>query len=427
MSGDEKAATGATASSGEKSSRTSKTPAQSILASGLRAMRRGRPDLAERAFERAIRAGDPSVTAQAVWQLGKLAYEQGELDRAHEYFQRAVESHDHDMMPHGYNSLGVVSAARQEVTEAQLNYFRAIETSHPEAAPKAAWNSGLLFLDAGDLHAAEAALALAAESGHTEMAPRAAVQLGLVRAQLGDTRGAVSALTDALSAQDSKVAADAALNLGLVHLAQGDAEGAQQAWGLALRSPNPQQAEKVRDYLALIDEVQSETRPSTGTKAPRISEAESPPVTAHTEATGLVAPRQRSTFLTALDEAIALSEDDPDSIAAILQQFRDGEVFGLGNPAGEVSPDGHGTEIDLLHFTIDDGAIESRVVLPVFTQPSIMRRALIRNPDWQSLSVLKLNGGALYDNANNDVAVIINPGSRLEFELPQRSTQVGDT
>jgi tetratricopeptide (TPR) repeat protein len=426
MSGEENATTRATASA-ERSSPTSKTSAQSLLARGLRSVRRGRADLAQRAFERAVEAGDTSVAAQAVWQLGKLAYERADLDRAHEYFQRAVDGRDDDVMPRGYNGLGAVFADRRDTAEAQLNFLRAIETGHPEAAPRAAWNLGLLFLGSGDLPAAEAAFALSVESGHVEMAPRAAVQLGSVRTQLGDAQGAASALEIALQAQDSDVAADAALNLGLLRLAEGDTAGAEQAWELALRSSNPQHVEKARDYLASLDEAKVEKHPSTATEATSTSEAEPRPATAQTEAAGLVAPRQRPTFLTALDEAIVLSEDDTDGIAVILQQFRMEDVFGLGYPAGDISPDGgHGTASDLLHFTIDDEAKGSRVLLPVFTQASIMRRALIRNPDWQNLSVLQVNGGALFDNVDNDVIVIINPWSRLEFELTRKSAQAND-
>ena len=78
-----------------------------------------------------------------------------------------------------------------------------------------------------------------------------------------------------------------------------------------------------------------------------------------------------------------------------------------------------GSESDLLHFTIHDAQGAERVMLPVFTQPEIMRAALARNPDWQTLSVLQVQGQALLENVHPDVIVVINPWSRLEFQLPR--------
>jgi hypothetical protein len=44
---------------------------------------------------------------------------------------------------------------------------------------------------------------------------------------------------------------------------------------------------------------------------------------------------------------------------------------------------------------------------PVFTNPAAIREALIHNPEWQRLSLLQINSGALLDNV--DVTVVINP------------------
>ena len=57
-------------------------------------------------------------------------------------------------------------------------------------------------------------------------------------------------------------------------------------------------------------------------------------------------------------------------------------------------------------------------MLPVFTQPEIMRAALARNPDWQSLTVLQVQGEALLAHVHPDVIIVINPWSRLEYQLP---------
>ena len=57
-------------------------------------------------------------------------------------------------------------------------------------------------------------------------------------------------------------------------------------------------------------------------------------------------------------------------------------------------------------------------MLPVFTQPEIMREALARNPDWQTLSVLQVQGRALMEHVHPNVIIVINPWSRLEYQLP---------
>jgi hypothetical protein len=120
-----------------------------------------------------------------------------------------------------------------------------------------------------------------------------------------------------------------------------------------------------------------------------------------------------------LEVLIALRGDQGD-VEKVKDQFTKTDVYALGEPAGDTSVPGTGTESDLLHFTIDDEDGGEKVMLPVFTRPDVMREALIRNPDWQSLSVLQINGKALLENVDPEVSIVINPWSRLEFQLPSR-------
>ena len=119
-----------------------------------------------------------------------------------------------------------------------------------------------------------------------------------------------------------------------------------------------------------------------------------------------------------LEVAIALKGDSPDAVESVRGELAKSEVFCLGQPAGHMATSQQGSESDLLHFTIHDAQGVERVMLPVFTQPEIMRAALARNPDWQTLSVLQVQGQALLDNVHPEVIVVINPWSRLEFQLP---------
>lgn len=124
-----------------------------------------------------------------------------------------------------------------------------------------------------------------------------------------------------------------------------------------------------------------------------------------------------------LEVVIALRGDKPDAVSAVKDQFGKTDVYALGQPAGDTSVPGHGTESDLLHFAIDDPNGVERVMLPVFTRPDIMREALMRNPEWQQLSVLQVNGQALLENVDDEVIVVINPWSRLEFQIPSRDDE----
>jgi hypothetical protein len=119
-----------------------------------------------------------------------------------------------------------------------------------------------------------------------------------------------------------------------------------------------------------------------------------------------------------LEVAIALKGDSPDAFETIRGELSHADVFCLGQPAGQMATAQQGSESDLLHFTIHDAQGSERVMLPVFTQPEIMRAALARNPDWQSLTVLQVQGEALLAHVHPDVIIVINPWSRLEYQLP---------
>jgi hypothetical protein len=119
-----------------------------------------------------------------------------------------------------------------------------------------------------------------------------------------------------------------------------------------------------------------------------------------------------------LEVAIALRGDRPDGAGAIREALGGTEVLCLGQPAGEMATAQQGSESDLLHFTVDDAEGAERVMLPVFTSTEIMREALARNPDWQTLSVLQVRGEALLDHVAAEVIIVINPWSRLEYQLP---------
>lgn len=102
-------------------------------------------------------------------------------------------------------------------------------------------------------------------------------------------------------------------------------------------------------------------------------------------------------------------------------------MLALGAPAGEVTGGDpwdealRGTESDLLHFTADatsaEDEEEERVYLPIFTRPDLMVTPLQNNPDWQELLVLGIRGADLLTNVDDDVTMVINPWSDLEYQL----------
>lgn len=116
----------------------------------------------------------------------------------------------------------------------------------------------------------------------------------------------------------------------------------------------------------------------------------------------------------ALESAIEADAGD----RVVRDLLRAADIFVLGQPAGDTSVPGQGTESDILHFTVDDAEGHEQVLMPVFTRPDVMRSALQRNPDWQDQSVLQVSGGDLLANRDGDVTLVIDPWSSLEFQIP---------
>jgi hypothetical protein len=108
-----------------------------------------------------------------------------------------------------------------------------------------------------------------------------------------------------------------------------------------------------------------------------------------------------------LEQAISTKQN-------VVDALRESTVLTLGQPAGDVVPGVGGTESDLLHYAEDDDT----VALPVFTNPGLMAEPLRENPDWQTLSVLELNGKDLLDAVDDDVTIVINPQSDAEWRIP---------
>lgn len=122
----------------------------------------------------------------------------------------------------------------------------------------------------------------------------------------------------------------------------------------------------------------------------------------------------------ALESAIDVTAN----AAAVESLLRQTQLYTLGHPAGDISIAGHGTESDILHFTIDESQGVERTYMPLFTRADVMRKSLLRNPGWQELSILEVNGGDLIVNRDADVTLVINPWSKLEFQLGPRQDQV---
>ena len=101
--------------------------------------------------------------------------------------------------------------------------------------------------------------------------------------------------------------------------------------------------------------------------------------------------------------------------AGVPAAFRRSTFLALGHPAGEVT-NGHGSQSDLLHFTTGADGAE---FLPVFTRMPALTTGLAKGgPMWWSLSVLSIEGGALLDNVDPDVTIVINPWTWLEYQIP---------
>jgi tetratricopeptide (TPR) repeat protein len=120
-----------------------------------------------------------------------------------------------------------------------------------------------------------------------------------------------------------------------------------------------------------------------------------------------------------VESAVAQATGDA-GVQSVRSAVASGWLYALGYVAGDTSLPGHGTESDLLHFTVEDETGTDVTMLPVFTSASALRSGLLRNPEWQELSALEVDGEALLTNIDDDVAVVINPWTSQEFLLPSR-------
>jgi prevent-host-death family protein len=117
-----------------------------------------------------------------------------------------------------------------------------------------------------------------------------------------------------------------------------------------------------------------------------------------------------------LEEAIRSASASPDPVAAVRNALTQVDVFAIGSPAGDLSVPGRGTESDIVTYPGDDPG--SVVMMPVFTAVELLRDALIRVSEWQSLSILQVNGQELVHNVDPDVTIVVDPWSDLEFHIP---------
>jgi len=110
----------------------------------------------------------------------------------------------------------------------------------------------------------------------------------------------------------------------------------------------------------------------------------------------------------------------------VRELLKRADLFVLGRPA--TGPGGKlGEESDILHFTADDEDGHEHVFMPVFTRRDALRDALRRNPDWQTLSVLQVDGGKLLPNVDDDVTLVIDPWiGPLERQLPPEGKAEAD-
>ena len=108
-------------------------------------------------------------------------------------------------------------------------------------------------------------------------------------------------------------------------------------------------------------------------------------------------------------------------VAGVRKQFGNTRIYALGHTAGDTSIPGFGTESNILHFTLEDHEGAERTLLPIFTGPQFVVEALKRNPEWQTLSVLLMDGKALLASADPEVTIVLNPWSELECQIPVRA------
>lgn len=127
-----------------------------------------------------------------------------------------------------------------------------------------------------------------------------------------------------------------------------------------------------------------------------------------------------------LEETLAAAQKDNDANAPIfvLEAMRHSEVYVLGLRPADAQSDPMGGGNDLLHFTIKDKANVQRVMLPIFTNGQAIREALRRNPEWNTFTLLKVNGEELWEQVDSDVILVINPWVNMEFQLPKSPSAI---
>ncbi|HWY90796.1 MAG TPA: hypothetical protein VNY31_09010, partial [Solirubrobacteraceae bacterium] len=120
----------------------------------------------------------------------------------------------------------------------------------------------------------------------------------------------------------------------------------------------------------------------------------------------------------ALESAIEVEAGEA-AVRSLVERCE--EVFALGEPAGDTSVPGRGTESNILRFIADDDTGKERSFIPIFTRRAVMRDALLRNPDWQTLSVLAISGRDLVAGVDSEVTLVINPWSDGEYQISSRA------
>lgn len=114
-----------------------------------------------------------------------------------------------------------------------------------------------------------------------------------------------------------------------------------------------------------------------------------------------------------LEGVIRSAPETANSVDAVREALTQVNVFAIGSPAGDLSLAGRGTRSDIVTYR-GSGS----VLMPVFTAVDVLRDALIRVPEWRSLSILEVNGLELIRNVDPDVTIVVDPWSDLEFHIP---------
>jgi cellulose synthase operon protein C len=212
-----------------------------------------------------------------------------------------------------------------------------------------------------------------------------------------DIEPAVAAYERAVHSGYREIASSAAFELARLHSRNGRPEPAKEMYQMAIADGGPIVKAYAELYLAgvLLSEGNRdgwETR--TGTSM----------------SIGDWSPLER--FLA--------SEDTPDE-SAVDTLLSESQILTVGYPAGETSMPGHGTEANLLHFTIDDKDGNELVMIPIFTNVEFMRDALYRNLEWRVMAALSIEWRPFWENIDDGVIVVVNPWSPLEYQFRPRT------